>query len=322
MREGEQVSAIQRVEHQVALDTMGGVRWTRELVDLAKRTVCPKGVTDDEFAVFMEQCRASGLNPFTKEAYCVPRNTKGPDGKYITVHTFQPGIDGARARAGRFPDFHSSTSAAVYELDQCEVDVDAGRVAHKFNPCKPRGKLVGAWGKVTKTHGAPVVVWLPVGSRSGNSQFWTADAGSMLAKCSEMAALRKAYPVQFSGVLVKEEMDDEAPSRAQEVLGAVESTTTPAAPLPPPPPVVEFGEWKDTPISSLTLEQAEAATSYALEKLKEAKPGARWVAKLEANLALVQDHRDMLAVTQYVVPPEPKSDVVDAEVVQEPGSNG
>jgi phage recombination protein Bet len=317
-------NAIQKAE-VVALDTMGNVQWTREVMELCKRQVCPKGVSDDEFSVFIAQCQATGLNPFTKEAYCVPRNVKvsrkGEQDRWETIHTFQPGIDGARARAGRFPDFHSSTSAAVYELDQCEVDVDAGKVAHKFNPCKPRGKLVGAWGKVTKTHGAPIVVWLPVGSRSGSSQFWQADAGSMLAKCSEMAALRKAYPVQFSGVLVREELDDEAPTRSQEVAAVLDGGAPPAPSLPAPPPpepTVEFGEWKGLPISSLTLEQAEAASSFALAQLGAAKPGARWVAKLEANLALVQDHRDMLAAA----PPAPKPDVVDAEVVPEPGSGG
>lgn len=320
-------SAIQKAE-VVALDTMGNVQWTREVMELCKRQVCPKGVTDDEFSVFIAQCQATGLNPFTKEAYCVPRNVKvsrkGEQDRWETIHTFQPGIDGARARAGRFPDFHSSTSAAVYELDQCEVDVDAGKVAHKFNPCKPRGKLVGAWGKVTKTHGAAIVVWLPVGSRSGNSQFWQADAGSMLAKCSEMAALRKAYPVQFSGVLVREELDDEAPSRAQDVAAALDGAApvpTPSLPAPPPPePTVEFGEWKGLPISSLTLEQAEAAASFALEKLRDANPAARWVKVLEANLEKIQDHRDMLAATSAT--PAPKPDVVDAEVVPEPGGGG
>jgi phage recombination protein Bet len=312
--------AIQKVE-AVALDTGGNVKWTREMVDLCKRTVCPKGITDDEFSVFMEQCRSSGLNPFTKEAYCVPRNTKGPDGKYVTVHTFQPSIGGARSRAGRFPDFHSSTSAAVYELDQCEVDVDAGKVSHRFNPCKPRGKLVGAWGKVTKTHGTPIVVWLPVGARSGNSQFWQSDAGSMLAKCSEFAALAKAYPVQFNGMSIPEDGDGEqAPSRTVEVLSRIEE---PAAPVTTPPPaagpVVEFGEWKGRPVSGLSGEEAEAAASFALAKLAEAKPGARWVKALEANLGLVQDHRDMLAAT---VPAPARTDVVDVEPLPEPGSEG
>ena len=315
-------NAIQKAD-VMALDTAGNVKWTRELVDLCKRTVCPKGITDDEFAVFMEQSRASGLNPFTKEAYCVPRKTKGPNGDYITVHAFQPSIGGARARAGRFPDFHSSTSAAVYELDQCTVDVDSGVVKHTFNPCKPRGKLVGAWGKVTKTHGAPIVVWLPVGSRSGNSQFWTADAGSMLAKCAEFAALAKAYPVQFNGMSIPEEEDSGAPSRTVEVLSRMEAPPAPAAAsLPPPEPMVEFGEWKGLPISSLSLDAAEAAASYALEKLREAKPGAKWVPKMEANLELVQKQRDFLAAV-VSEPPGQKSDVVDGEFTDtEPGSEG
>ncbi len=317
-------SAIQKAE-AVALDTMGNVQWTREMMDLCKRQVCPKGVTDDEFNLFVTQCRASGLNPFTKEAYCVPRNVKvsrkGEQDRWETVHVFQPSIGGARSRAGRFPDFHSCASAAVYELDQCEVDVDAGKVSHRFNPCKPRGKLMGAWGKVTKTHGAPIVVWLPVGARSGNSQFWQADAGSMLAKCSEFAALAKAYPVQFNGMSIPEDGDGEqAPSRAVEVLSRIEEPAAPmAATLPVAGPTVEFGEWKGRPVSGLSLEEAEAATSFALAKLAEAKPGARWVKALEANLSLVQDHRDMLAAT---APAPTKSDVVDAEVVPEPGSEG
>ena len=96
---------------------------------------------------------------------------------------------------------------------------------------------------------------------------------------------------------------------------------TPATSLAASEPTVEFGEWKDLPISSLSLEQAEAATSFALEKLRGAKPGARWVAKLEANLALVQDHRDYLAATGTA--PEPNPDVVDAEFKDsEPGSAG
>lgn len=303
-------SAIQKVE-QTALDTMGNVKWTRQMVELCKRTVCPKGVGEDEFALFIEQCRATGFNPFTKEVYCVPRNVKvskkGEPDRWETQHVFQPGVDGARARAGRFPDFHSSTSAAVFEKDACEVDVDAGEVRHKFNPCQPRGRLVGAWGKVVKRGGPPVVAWLPAGSRSGNSQFWNADPGGMLAKCAEMAALRKAYPVQFSGVQAREEVQEEAPSRAEQVLGAGQpSQETP--PAPPTGPLVEFGEWKGRPISGLTLAEAAAAIAFAEAKLAEAKPGARWVKPLAGNLVEVAAHHRRLEALVG-------GDVVEAEVV-------
>ena len=45
----------------------------RERVDLVKRTICPKGISDDEFALFIEQCKRSGLDPLLKEAFCVAR---------------------------------------------------------------------------------------------------------------------------------------------------------------------------------------------------------------------------------------------------------
>lgn len=326
--------AIEKVQQQVALDTMGNVKWTRELVELCKRQVCPKGVSDDEFAVFMEQCKASGLNPFTKEAYCVPRNVKvsrkGEPDRWETVHTFQASIGGARSRAGRFPDFLGCTSSAVYEKDFCEVDVDAGVVRHKFNPCAGRGMLKGAWGKVLKKDGTAIVVWLSVGERSGASNFWKDTPGMMLAKCAEFAALCKAYPVQFTGVELEDEGDRAFPSRTQEVLEAVNSTATPAPaqtnlpPPPPPDPTVEFGEWKGRLVSSLTLEETEAAASYALQQLRDAKPGAKWIPKLEKNLELVQAHRDALA-SEIPVPSSPPPDVVDAEFTptqDEPGSGG
>lgn len=326
--------AIEKVQQQVALDTMGNVKWTRELVELCKRQVCPKGVSDDEFAVFMEQCKASGLNPFTKEAYCVPRNVKvsrkGEPDRWETVHTFQASIGGARSRAGRFPDFLGCTSSAVYEKDFCEVDVDAGVVRHKFNPCAGRGMLKGAWGKVLKKDGTAIVVWLSVGERSGSSNFWKDTPGMMLSKCAEFAALCKAYPVQFTGVELEDEGDRALPSRTQEVLEAVNGTAAPAAPepslpLPPPPePTVEFGEWKGRIVSSLTLEESEAAASYALAQLREAKPGAKWIPKLEKNLELVQAHRDALA-SEIPAAPTPAPDVVDADFTptqDEPGSGG
>lgn len=285
--------AIQRVE-AVAMDGMGGVKWTRDLVELCKRTVCPKGISDDEFALFMQQCSATGFNPFTKEAFCVPRKVKGPSGDYVTLHVFQPSVEGARARAGRFADFHSSTSAAVHANDQCVVDVDAGKVQHSFTPTKPRGVIVGAWGKVTKRGGDPVVVWLPAGARAGNSQFWTADPGGMLGKCAEMAALRKAYPVQLAGVHLREEQEDydAPPTHAARVLSdappAVES-------LPPsaPKPSVAFGEWKGRHIEALTHEECSAALAFAEEKMTE-QPKAKWVKAMRENAEAIRAHRDSL----------------------------
>ena len=47
--------------------------WSPERVELIRRTICPRGLGDDEFALFIEQCKRSGLDPLLKEAFCVGR---------------------------------------------------------------------------------------------------------------------------------------------------------------------------------------------------------------------------------------------------------
>lgn len=323
------MSDIVKVE-QVGLSV---AEWPAEVWEVVKQQQCPKGITDPEFVVFAAQCKARGLNPLAGEAFCVPRRTNVGDRsnpKWVTNHVFQPSAEGMQARAARFPDFSKVDSAAVYEKDPvAKVDTGSGKVDHVFDPTKPRGRFIGSWGRVMKKDGTAVVVWLDAGDRSGTGQFWDKSMARMHEKCARVAALRQAYPVAFAGAYVKEEMDEEpTPTRTQEVLGAIDSTATPApaqANLPPPPPpepTVEFGEWKGRTIASLSLEEAEAAASVALAQLATAKPGARWVARLEANLALVQDHRDMLAATQ---PATAQAGAVDAEFTptqDEPGSGG
>lgn len=320
-------NAIQKRETTDLVETLATPEWPRSALEILKRQVCPRGIPDDDFYVFVKKCQATGLNPLVGEAYCIPRNTKGPDGKHITIHSFTPSVEGMRARAGRFPDFVKVDGAAVHELDPvAEIDEGTGEIKHKINAAKPRGRLMGAWGRVVKKGDTAVVVWLPAGSRSGNSQFWSADPGSMMSKCAEMAALRKAYPVAFAGVYAREEMPDESagPSIAETVLArasgdAVASTPTaevlPA--LPPAGPLVEFGEWKGRPVAGLALEECDAAQTFALAKMAES-PKAKWVEKMGANLALIQAHRETL---------KPDTTPEDAEVVEstpdrEPGSEG
>lgn len=327
------MSAIQKREATDLVDTLTTPEWPRSALEILKRQVCPKGIPDDEFYVFVKRCQATGLNPLVGEAYCIPRNTKGPDGKHITIHSFTPSAEGMRARAGRFPDFKKVDGAAVCELDPVAlIDEGTGEVQHKINAAKPRGRLTGAWGRVVKTDGTPVVVWLPAGSRGGNSSFWNSDPGGMLCKCAMVAALRQAYPVAFAGVYVREEMPDEAapPSMTETVLSRVSgdapASTSKVEVLPPAGPTVDFGEWKGRPISGLSLEECEAAQSFALTEMAKA-PKARWVEKVRANLELIQTHAAMLeskALAQGAkaetleVSPEPDA----VPELREPGQEG
>lgn len=287
-------TAIQKREATDLIDTLTTPEWPRQVIEVVRKQCAPKGIPETEFYVFMKKCVQTGLNPLVGEAFCIPRKTKGPDGEPVVVHTFQPSAEGMRARAGRFPDFVKVDGAAVYELDPVAiVDEGKGEVDHKFNAAKPRGRIMGAWGRVVKKGTTPIVVWLPAGSRRADGPVWSADPGGHLAKCAMVQALRQAYPVAFAGVYAREEMPDDSaqPSMAEQVLARADGATTSPAPavevLPPTGPTVDFGEWKGRPVSGLTLEECEAAQSFALTKMAES-PKAKWVEKMRANLEMIQ----------------------------------
>lgn len=186
--------------------------WTRERIDLIKKTVCPQGITDDEFALFIEQCKRSGLDPLIKEAFCVPRrmnigNKDNP--RWITKHEFQPSEAGMLSRAERFGDCRGVSAAAVHEGDACEVDAGAGLVVHKFNPAKKRGPLLGAWARLQREGKTDAVVWLDLGGYQQNTPLWGKIPATMIEKCARAAVLRKAYPSAFGGLYIREEMPAE-----------------------------------------------------------------------------------------------------------------
>lgn len=208
--------------------------WTEERINLVKRTVVPQGIGTDEFLLFMEQCRRSGLDPLLKEAFCVPRNVKiskkGEPDKWGTRHEFQPSEAGMLARAERFPDFKGIQASAVYAEDEILVDQGEGTVTHKFNPAKRKGSLVGAWARVVREDKLPVVVWLDFAGYVQQTPLWSKIPTTMIEKCARVAALRKAYPEAFGGLYIREEMPPEGEEKAPEAKARK------ALPLPPEDP--------------------------------------------------------------------------------------
>jgi phage recombination protein Bet len=229
-------------------------QWSRERAELVRRTICPKGISEDEFALFIEQCKRSGLDPLLKEAFCVARrqnvgNRERPN--WVTKYEFQPSEAGMLARAERFPDFRGIQASAVFAEDEIIVDQGKGEVVHRFNPAKRKGALVGAWSRVVRDGKLPVVVWLDFSGYVQQTPLWAKIPTTMIEKCARVAALRKAYPEAFGGLYVREEMpaDDYEPQQAHaheepvhgggpyEVLGAKPGPMKASFPTLAPAPV-------------------------------------------------------------------------------------
>lgn len=271
--------------------------WSRERVDLVKRTICPKGISDDEFALFIEQCKRSGLDPLLKEAFCVARranvgNRERPN--WVTKYEFQPSEAGMLARAERFPDFKGIQASAVFAEDEIIVDQGKGEVVHRFNPAKRKGSLVGAWSRVVREGKLPVVVWLDFAGYVQQTPLWAKIPTTMIEKCARVAALRKAYPEAFGGLYVREEMpaeefepvtphDEPAPAGGSyEVLGkpGPMKATFPAL-VPAPAKAEKAAAKEDKAEKAPEPPQQQAAEEHEEQDEAQDKPASKAAAPAE-----------------------------------------
>jgi phage recombination protein Bet len=203
------------IPQQNAISTQ--VRYTEEQIKTIKNTVA-KGSTDDELKMFIGIAEKYGLDPFIKEIWFIKRAKKIKDNKgnwdyprledgsidYTGAETIiMTSRDGYLKIAQRDSDFDGIIGFPVKEGDIFEIDAENYTVIHKFGA--KRGKIIGAWAKVSHKHRKPVIVWADYTEySSGNSTIWKQYPSAMIQKVAEVLALKRQFGI--SGLTTKEEM--------------------------------------------------------------------------------------------------------------------
>jgi len=155
---------------------------TPDQVTLIKSQIAV-GATDDELKLFLHVADKSGLDPLSRQIYFIKRSGK---------MTIQTGIDGFRAVADRTGQYIGSSDAIFEEISN--------------NPVKATvtvNKVVqGVIGNFTAT-----ARWSEYYPGKSQGFMWDKMPHTMLGKCAEALALRKAFPAQLSGLYTGDEMD-------------------------------------------------------------------------------------------------------------------
>lgn len=178
---------------------------TGDEMDLIRRTVA-NGATDDELKLFLFDCARRGVHPLDKMLHFTKRQ-----GKYTPVTS----IDFMRSQAAStgemagsddpvFQDWNASLSSAtvtVYRLTQGQ------RFAYT---------ATARWDE-----------YCPEPGPSGKGDImWRKMPYTMLGKCAEALALRKAFPQQLAGLYAREEMDQAEQPSGYSVTAPAAATVT------------------------------------------------------------------------------------------------
>ncbi len=171
--------------------------FSRDQVDLIKRQYA-RDATDDELKLFLYAAQSQGLDPLRKQIYFM-KNKKGQ-----VVHITS--IDGYRLVAARTGE-HVGTDDAIFDNDE--------------NPSKATVTVYRLVNGVRCTFTASAR-WSEYYPGKELGFMWDRMPCTMLGKCAEALALRKAFPNELGALYIKEEMDQAAPIEPEIYTGTLD----------------------------------------------------------------------------------------------------
>lgn len=174
--------------------------------------------SDGDRSVFLHVSQRTGLDPFARQIYMIPRREKVPGTQnWRTKWTIQTGIEGWRVirdRAERRYGVRGTLSRAIW------YDGDGGEHKVWVRPDPPAACELTYTVKDSEGFETPYtsVLQFREYAQTGNDgqliAQWASKKSHMLEKCTEADVYRKAFPQDFSGIYLDDAMPQDTPADA------------------------------------------------------------------------------------------------------------
>lgn len=185
-------------------------------------------ITMPEFKFFTSLCKARGLNPFLKEAYCIKYKNNPAQ---IVV-----GKDAVLKRAIKNPNYDGMESGVIIQ------NKETGEITERKGTFYLRDSenIVGGWAKVyRKDWQHPTycsVAFDEVAQKKSDGELnsnWSGKGATMVEKVAKVRALRETFVEELGGMYEAEEMgvDLSSETQSQEIVQQDEPIEDDATPV-------------------------------------------------------------------------------------------
>lgn len=262
-------------------------QYTPEQIELIKRTIC-NGSTADELALFIGQCKRTGLDPFARQIHAVKRKAK-ENNQWVEKMSIQVGIDGFRLIADRTGQTDGQDGPLWCDASGVWSDVWISTTPPRaakvivYRKGQTRGYTgIAAYDEYCQKYdGAPIAMWKKM-------------PATMLAKCAEALALRKAFPQELSGLYTADEMAQADNGHHDPAPQAVPTKALPPADTAEAPDAELVQDLERTLRECISLNELETCGQLvALKKDKLTERGRNYLAgvwrELKASLPAAEN---------------------------------
>jgi phage recombination protein Bet len=156
-------------------------------------------VSREECTMFLRLCQYQHLNPFLKDAFLIKYGKNNP----ATLVTSAAVLEKRARRQADFQGFE----AGIYVIDR------NGNIQTRDGEFYlPGESVIGGWCRVfIKGYEKPMFAAVTMNEYAGSNGNWQKKPATMIRKVAKAHALREAFPEDFRGLYIPEEMGVASP---------------------------------------------------------------------------------------------------------------